>query len=47
MVAAGVSSGALVTVGGLEMVLGVVGGEHWRAVLLVMRGQWTCNKHIG
>ena len=43
LVAAGVSSGALVTVGGLEMVLGVVGGEHWRAVLLVVRGQWTCN----
>lgn len=31
------------TVGGLEMVLGVVWGEHWRAVLLVVRGQWTCN----
>ena len=36
-------SGALVTVGGLEVVLGVVRGEHWRAVLLVVRGQWTCN----
>ena len=43
LVAARVFSGALVTVGGLEMVLGVVGGEHWRAVLLVVRGQWTCN----
>ena len=34
------------TVGWLEVVLGVVGGEHWRAVLLVVRGKWTCNnKH--
>lgn len=47
LVAAGVFWGALVTVGWLEVMLGVVGGEHWRAVLLVMRGQWTCNKHIG
>ena len=24
----------------------MVGGEHWRAVLLVVRGKWTCNdKH--
>ena len=37
-------SGALVTVGGLEMVLGVMWREHWRAVLLVVGGQWTCNE---
>ena len=37
-------SGALVTVGGLEMVLGVMWREHWRAVLLVVRGQWTCKE---
>ena len=35
--------GSTVTVGGLEMVLGVMWREHWRAVLLVVRGQWTCN----
>ena len=39
----GLFSGSLVTVGGLEMVLGVMRGEHWRAVLLVVCGQWTCN----
>ena len=37
---------ALVTVGGLEVVLGVVGGEHRRAVLLVVRRQGTCKAGV-
>ena len=36
----------LVTVGGLEVVLGVVGGEHRRAVLLVVRRQGTCKAGV-
>ena len=34
------------TVGGLDVVLGVVGGEHRGAVLLVVRRQGTCKEGV-